>query len=135
MADGTLRLTVDIEPRHAIEAFTLFGAPGNPCAIARLTNAAAIDQMQEPNSIDDSQVSPEKKGGELARLAGILCQSPDFIGWLGVDSAEEAKGAIYADCRIDSRKELDHDTEAASRFHRIYREPFVAYMKKRGESD
>ena len=39
MADGTLRVSVDIEPRHAQTAFTLFGAPGTPVALARCAAA------------------------------------------------------------------------------------------------
>lgn len=41
MADGTLRITLDIEPGDAATAFTLFGQPGTSVAIARINNAAA----------------------------------------------------------------------------------------------
>lgn len=41
MADGTLRLTIDIEPNDAAQAFTLFGQPSVAVAIARLTQQAA----------------------------------------------------------------------------------------------
>jgi hypothetical protein len=36
LADGTLRLIVDIEPRDAQAAFRLFGSPGTAVAIAAL---------------------------------------------------------------------------------------------------
>ena len=36
LVDGTLRLTVDIEPRNAQAAFILFGTPGTAIALAAL---------------------------------------------------------------------------------------------------
>ncbi|MFT5483328.1 MAG: hypothetical protein ACI9GW_001985 [Halieaceae bacterium] len=44
MADGTLRITVDLPPIHAIGAFTAFGAPGSPVAIARITSEVALEE-------------------------------------------------------------------------------------------
>lgn len=129
MADDTLRLTIDIDPRYAGEAFALFGKRGSACAIARLTNEAAVEDMRD-ESRDDQPV--EMKGGELAKLAGIFCNSPDFINWLGVENGEAARSIICDECGIESRRELDHNEIAASNFHRLFREPFSAYMKKRG---
>ena len=43
LVDGTLRVSVDVEPRHAQAAFAMFGAPGTPVALARLTPEAAQD--------------------------------------------------------------------------------------------
>ena len=132
MADDTLRLTIDIDPRYAGEAFALFGKRGSACAIARLTNESAVEEMRSQDHIEEPLEMVEKKGGELAKLAGILCNSPDFINWLGCDTADEARRQICSDCDIDSRRELDHNEQAAKMFHLHYREPFVAYMKKRG---
>ena len=129
MADDTLRLTIDIDPRYAGEAFALFGKRGSACAIARLTNEAAVEEMRD--EVTDEQ-PVEKKGGELAKLAGIFCNSPDFLGWLGCDTPDEARAQIINDCDIDSRRDLDHYETAAKKFHHLYREPYVAYMKKRG---
>jgi len=47
MADGTLRIQVDISPLDAIGAFIAFGAPGSPVAIARVTNEAALEADRE----------------------------------------------------------------------------------------
>lgn len=128
MADDTLRLTIDIDPRHAGEAFALFGKRGSACAIARLTNEAAVEEMRQ----EETQPEEPKKGGELAKLAGILCNTPDFLKWMGCDSADEARAHICFVCEISSRRELDHNTDAANRFHANFREPYVAYMKKYG---
>lgn len=52
MADGTLRVSVDIEPRHAQAAFSMFGAPGTPVAIARLTQEAAVAEARREQAQD-----------------------------------------------------------------------------------
>lgn len=44
--DGSLSITIEIEPAHAQAAFALFGAPGTPVALARLTQEAAQADMQ-----------------------------------------------------------------------------------------
>lgn len=36
LADGTLRLVVDVEPRNAQAAFALFNSPGTAMALAAL---------------------------------------------------------------------------------------------------
>lgn len=36
LADGTLRIVVEIEPAQALAAFTLFRSPGTPMALAAL---------------------------------------------------------------------------------------------------
>jgi hypothetical protein len=41
LADGTLRITFDIDPKYKQQAFRLFGDHGTPAAIARLENDAA----------------------------------------------------------------------------------------------
>ena len=41
LVDGTLRLTVDIEPHAAQAAFRLFGSPGTAVAIAALKQPEA----------------------------------------------------------------------------------------------
>jgi hypothetical protein len=45
LADGTLRLVVDVEPRNAQAAFALFNSPGTAMALAALIPNA--DNSQE----------------------------------------------------------------------------------------
>lgn len=130
MADDTLRLTIDIDQRYAGEAFALFGKRGSACAIARLTNDVAVAEMRKPETVKDNSEKVELKGGALAKLAGMLCESEEFRAWLGCKTADEARSQICSDCFIDSRRELDHDEQAAKIFHAQYRLPFVAYMEK-----
>ena len=126
MADGTLRLTVDIEPRHSQAAFALFGAPGTPMALAALKSAKA---------------EPAPKGGPLAQWVAMRCGEAAFQRWLqdtfpqqweaahGDTPAKWAASTVRAVLGIESRKELDSAPEAAARFHAVIRKPFDAAQR------
>ncbi|MFY2995888.1 hypothetical protein ACOTH8_21435 [Achromobacter xylosoxidans] len=66
----------------------------------------------------------ELKGGELAKLAGRLCEDPDFLFWADVGNSEAAAQWIRSLCGISSRAMLDHDLRAAAIFHQEIRKPF-----------
>ena len=128
MADGTLRLTVDIEPRHAQDAFKLFGSPGVPMALAALKVAT-----HEPEKAD------KPKGGLLSQWAAMRCQESAFHIWLSQQYPQEwaaawqgfrpSKANAAADvvrrlCDIESRAELDSDDSARARFDQRIRGPW-----------
>lgn len=121
LADGTLRLLVDIEPRHANAAFALFGSPGVPMALAALKTP-----------------EPEKKRermGPLCEWAVYRCKEPAFQQWICVSdqaSEEWAKTAIKRQCQIESRKELDTNPAAAAAFKTHVMEPYAAWLKSQG---
>lgn len=46
MADGSLRLQIDLSPADAIGAFTRFGTPGSAIAVARLADSVAVEQIR-----------------------------------------------------------------------------------------
>lgn len=134
MADGTLRISFDIEPLHAQDAFRLFAAPGTPAAIAALqVGYAAIQGGGE------TPPPPEKpKGGALSKLAGMWCNDPEFWAWATdethegifwhVNNAAEAKLFVIEMCGIDSRAELDHNAEATQKFHESIRVPYQKHL-------
>ena len=130
MADGTLRISFDIEPANAQDAFRLFAAPGTPAAIAALQVGYAAASDATP---DDQQ-----KGGALAKLAGMWCADKTFQSWLGLDpdsAAPTENGAalcFYEICNIQSRRQLDHDTEAAERFNKLIRGPYMKWRASKG---
>jgi hypothetical protein len=125
MADGTLRLIVDIEPRNARDAFGLFGSPGTAIALAALKDGG--EPMPAPTP------APAAKGGPLARLAGMWCESAEFRGWMftqgwpGLTSADAATYIHHA-CGIKSRAELDANEAAAETFHRVFRGPYSKHL-------
>lgn len=66
------------------------------------------------------------KGGQLARLAGVLCGQRHFQHWLGAESADQAAAIVRDVCGVQSRAHLDHDAQARERFHTFIRRPWVA---------
>jgi hypothetical protein len=118
MADGTLRMTVDVEPRNARDAFALFGMPGTALALAGIK---ATQQAQ--------QAAQTPAGGPLAKLAGQWCQMPQFLAWSGCNTPELAAEFVRRECGVGSRAELDHNQAAAAAFHSGIREPFCEYLK------
>lgn len=73
-----------------------------------------------------------KKGGALARLAGMWANEPAFLEWLSVlgepaRSSEDAAAFIRRACAVESRAQLDHDLAAKARFDRFVREPYAKY--------
>lgn len=44
LVDGTLRVTIDIEPRDAQAAFRLFGTPGTAVALAALKPGGEVEE-------------------------------------------------------------------------------------------
>jgi hypothetical protein len=135
MADGSLRIEVEVEPRNAQAAFALFGAPGRAVALAALKDGSgAVEPRHEP------QAEPAKKGGEWAKLAGMWCNDPDFWAFCNqnftADSpmchADHAALSLRVRCCIQSRAELDHNPEALELFQIHFRRPFMKWMISRG---
>ena len=129
MADGSLRIECEIEPRYAQAAFALFGKPGAPMALAALKVGHA---MKSDERIEEPSEPP--KGGPLAKLAGMWCQSKEFQEWCSVNSSTEAKLFILEECGIDSRAELDHSAEAAELFHANVRGPYSKWLIATGRT-
>ena len=144
MADGTLRISFDIEPMHAQDAFRLFAAPGTPAAIAALQvgymskNDEKVDTSAERVQKTEEFVHDKPKGGALAKLAGMWCNDPEFWAWAdsitsySIANAEDAADYVRDICEIDSRAELDNDEEAADLFHRYIRGPYSKHLIARG---
>ena len=107
---------------------------------------------------DERPVPPEpRKGGELAKLAGQWCRLPEFVEFVraiydramggdgssygdvsprqdfGGDESAYARHCILVLCNIDSRAELDHNADAAEKFHRLIRLPFAEHLRAEAE--
>ena len=127
MADGSLQITAEVEPRNAVAAFKLFSSPGTPMALAAMKCATSAPVA-----------APDAKGGERAKWCAMRCQEAAFHRWLqdafpqpwadanGNTPAAWAASVIRAVCCIESRAELDNDTAAAERFDRLIRRPYGA---------
>lgn len=128
MADGTLRISFDVEPMHAQDAFRLFAAPGTPAAIAALQVGYEQKADTSPEPVQKAAEN-ELKGGALAMLAGQWCADPVFQKWLFVYSELEAAQKIKRFCEVDSRRMLDHNPKAADLFQGLFRTPYMKHLR------
>jgi hypothetical protein len=130
LADGTLRMVFDVEPRHAQAAFALFNSPGTPAGLARLQNQPVYEYPE----------TEHKPVGPLCMLAVQWCKDEMFWEWLNqldgvngdISSEEEAKDIILVYLDIDSRKQIDDNGPIAEEFHETFRKPFMAWLEKNG---
>lgn len=157
LADGTIRVQIDIDPQFKNEFMAAFSAIDMPVAIAPLVadferNEDCAKQSAQAMMVNNdkkfsyktdemigSQIHLEAdkpKGGQLAKLAGMWCAEPSFWDWLNTsnkwlltENALDAKYFIYDTCKIDSRAELDNNPEAAEKFHNLIRIPYSEYLK------
>lgn len=123
MADGTIRVSIDVDPRFKKEFLELFPEIDTPVALA-------------PLALDFEKKEEDKpKGGPLSKSAAMLCDNPKFqqycreqhCGGLPNSPSEKtdtdmAANVVRGHCEIQSRSELDHNPEAAKRFHELMRE-------------
>ena len=136
LADGSLRITFEFEPRHAKEAFLLFGTRGTACAIIALTQEASKAAAQSETIAAD-----KPKGGPLAKLAGMFCSQPEFWDFINlsdypdkklfaqINDSVDAAAWVRRVCGIESRAELDNNSAAAERFHELIRKPYKKYLE------
>lgn len=130
LSDGTLEVKIHIQPTDKANFLLLFPDIDLPAVIARLTQEAAKQSAQ-----DEIIEADKPKGGQLARLAGMWCNEPEFWEWLETsddNACHSERGAalcIYGICGIESRAELDNNPEAAEKFHRLIREPYSKWLK------
>ena len=122
LRDGTLRVSLDIEPRHVATFHQSFPENDLHAVIARLSDAR--EKIQE-------FIGPEK-GGPVSQDAGRLHKSNDFqmfvstkrdaTGAFYTPTEENAKSYLYLECNIDSLVRLDSINDAQIRFRQIYQE-------------
>lgn len=123
MADGSLRITLEFEPRHAKDAYALFGTRGTPVAVAALTQESAQEQAQ------NEMIGEKPKGGPLAKLAGMWCKDENFLKWVCAYDEEHAARFIRCTCAINSRSELDSNPGAAILFNENIRIPYMEWLQ------
>lgn len=81
---------------------------------------------------------------QLCVMACTFCRDPQFHDWLETLAAADGKPAwkatesgakafITTACRVTSRSDLDTDPAAGRRFHKLVREPFLAWKEAQRE--
>ena len=144
MADGTVRFSFDVEPRHAEAALRLFRVPGTASVLAALVSGAAEPPAAKPKPKRE-RMTP------LCEWAVLRCSESSFQEWIrpvyeramggdGMGTGDiatadvggvvaYARHAILTICDIQSRKELDTDPGAAMTFDHTIRRPYLAWIK------
>lgn len=123
--NGGAKVTFWLQDADDLEAFKAMTVAKGKTAGQRLALVAVeIGDDEQPVHRQE-----KPKGGELARLAGILCENPLFHKWLGVTGDEFAAKRVRVICEVASRAELDHCEEAAERFHDLIRKPFLEWKE------
>lgn len=122
LVDGTIRVSVDIDPEFRKTFFASFSEIDMKVALAPMVP----ESQQQPE--------PKEKPGPLCRLAVQWCQDERFQEWAYNQNAHDqneagAKQFICETCGIESRKELDTNPEAADKFHRLIRIPYSKYLE------
>jgi hypothetical protein len=128
LADGTLRVMVDIDPRFKADFHRLVHHIDTPCAIAPL--AMDFERIEK-------EEKEKKKVGPLCRLAAMWCKGEQFREWFGMRfdlgelDEEETADSLRSFLGVRSRKDIDHDPVASERFQKLVREPYMAWSRGR----
>lgn len=122
--NGGAKVTFWLQDDADLEAFKAMTVAKGKTAGQRLALVAVeIGDDEQPKA------QPEQKGGELAKLAGMFCQSTAFWEFCRADDADEARDWILGVCGIQSRRDLDHNPTAAQLFHDRVRKPYMESRK------
>lgn len=70
----------------------------------------------------------------LSAWVAMACKSPEFQSFLQVDGEPAAIQRVRTMCGVASRSEFDRDPEAAQRFHKIIRLPFIDFTHQQENS-
>lgn len=141
MADGSLRITIEFEPRYAKDAFALFGARGTQLAVAALRDGSFLEQtpVQAAPVADMGNPITRPRMGDACYRTVMWCADGLFWAFLNdryardgsVTDAKEAADVVRRVCGITSRKELDTNNDANKAWHRLIREPYRLYLESR----
>lgn len=131
MADGTLRISVDVEPRHAQAAFALFGSPGTAMALAALKTAQ--ERAEAPPPADPAPKAPERPQGPICRWLVMRCKEREFQEWCGVSSEAQAAEYVRNVCGVESRRDIDGN-KAAEHAFQVIRGRYSKHLIARGKT-
>lgn len=130
LADGTLRLTVDVEPTDTKDAMQLCGSPGTPMALARLSQESEAKRLS-------GQAIAKHKPTPMEVRAYQLCRDERFQnyviaqGWRRDDGeTHEDMATVYlkGTCGIEHRHELNLSDSAREKFERL-NNSYLNYIK------
>jgi hypothetical protein len=147
LVDGTLEVKLHVEPRFKADFHRLFANIDMPVAIAPLHLGPSAMPSAATDEAIVTAAREAVKGGELCKLAAILCADEEFQRWIendahvhmddrpteteGIDAEDRAAIIVRNLCDIQSRRELDHNELAADIFHERIRKPYNEHMNRK----
>lgn len=143
LADGTIRVMIDIDPRFKGDFNRLFPTIDAPVALAPLVKDferrdVSSESTRSPDmSKKEEKIDISRTGGPIAKWLGARCKDRAFWEWLSViyrlpvDSAEDAARIVRNICNVQSRADIDGDPNAAALFERHIRGPWNVSQKHR----
>jgi len=124
--NGGAKVTFWLSDEDDLDAFKAMTVAKGKTAGQRLA-LVAVEIGDDEQPVIQQPEAP--KGGELAKLAGMFCQSVHFWEFCRCDDADEARDWILRVCGVQSRRELDHSPAAAKLFHDRVRKPYLESRK------
>ncbi len=150
------KVTFWLQSTEDLEVFrSLTARKGNTAGHRFMAALVEIGDDEQP-VVNQSVTTEKPKGGALSKLAGMWCYEPEFYYFIRpvYDRFMGGDGNGYGDvtpdndfggvlskynahcikviCEIYSRAELDHDPEAAEKFHMLIRGPYQKHLIARG---
>jgi len=155
LADGTIRVQIDVDPLYRKDFHRLFGEIDMAVALTPLIEGRTEEEpavSATPGKADAVAAASKPAGGKghfpdgLCGLAVRWCADPHFQDWLLVNFPDEtararrqtigdeavAKLMVCMLCMVNSRKEIDTDDTARETFNSVIRLPYAAHRKESG---
>lgn len=89
LVDGTVRLAIDVEPVYRETVMRLLGEPGTPIVVARLTQEACQQQLQQENTALYRQEAKALRLSAFFRTPTVwraIGADSQFLAWLRTQS-------------------------------------------------
>ena len=122
--DGTIVLSVEIEPQYRAAALALFGQPGTSMALAALKAGHAAKS--------------DEGTGYWCFRAVQRCKEQEFWRWItetslqskAPNSEAEAAKVVREVCGVESRNELDTNIKAREVYQKKFEFPYITWLKR-----
>lgn len=129
---SVVQFVIEVPVEEADRALSTLGGlpiPGRPRWVA----LALLDPKAEPVPVErpkPARPAPDREPRKwrtlsAAQQAGMLCNDPEFVAWVGAKDAEAAAVYVRTRCRVSSRSQLDRDPAAAEVWSNLSRAFFI----------
>jgi hypothetical protein len=120
--DGmTVRLALDASDEGAAHPFRSLGTGKHGQRFMAVLVPLGDDDQPAPTAPEPQPVKERTPWDAMkhSQQAAILCGEVGFQRWIKVETKEAAAEFVRQHCGVPSRKDLDQDDEAASRWNRL----------------